>query len=1111
MKKILAASPAAAGVFLFWATAAAAVDVPRYGVFEQSFTHAGSYSNPYASVTATATFSRPGGGTRTIPLFWDGGTTWKVRLSPDVTGSWTFSVSSTDAGLNGKSGGFSCVASTARGGIRARASFPYHVEHQDGTPFWWFGDTMWKAGQTDASENLNRSTFFHYVDVRASQGFNYIHANMGASSASNEGGTIWDGTPGQKVRPSYFREIDTRVSYMNSKGIVVGYMLAWAQDWDDYAEAERLRYARYVVARYSAYNVLFIVAGEYNESLTADAYRKIGQEIHARDPHARMTAIHSTGAVELFAGEAWMDFGDYQQIYSNLHGAVLAARDHNKPVVNSEYAYFLRDLDGDGVCDKPNSCTLTEIRNATYDIAMAGGYFVTGWGTTYNGGTRDPGPFNVDDPKNDPWEDDVQHVRKVFTGLNWWRLQPGDALLGGSGTRYCLAETGQQYLAYVRGNSGTNALSLGGAASATYSVQRFDPRTGTYTALPDYTGTGPVTLDPPDAQDWLFVLKAKGGSTNRPPTVSLSADRTSVLPNQIVTFSATASDPDGSLASHVWNWGNATENGAGAPPATKTHGWAAAGTYSVTLTVTDAGSPPLSATSNTVTVTVTANQAPTITSASATPNSGNAPLTVSFSATASDPEGQPLSYQWDFQGDGTYDATGATAQHTYTAAGHFDPVVRVSDGTNVVTQQLTVDVNAAGTSVDVPAEADTYIYETNPTTNYGTAVDVAVGGGTARRIAYFRFNVAGLPAGSVVTDARLLLTCSNGSTETGGTLRKFSPTVTAWDELQPTWNNPLAGTEGSGDLASLGPVVSGSSYELAGLAAAVPSSGRVTFVLRSGAQDGAAFRSRQYGTASQRPTLRVTVGSGGGFTVTVDSVSTGRPYSTAVAKSGALTYIDRSYTIGTIGATLQNAVLLRTANDDKYVSVSNHLTFTVSGPADVYVAYDKRATSSPLWLRSGWTVTSDALTSTDAAASPYRMFRRSVAGGQVTFGGNHQGGNTGAGSNYFVILRPSSSTSPSFTASIPEDVWDHPGDSDGDGLSDTFEAAHFTDPALADTDGDGEPDESELDGLGRTLWDVQESGAATAPGDGGSSGSCGALGAEALLALALRPRRRRPA
>lgn len=40
----------------------------------------------------------------------------------------------------------------------------------------------------------------------------------------------------------------------------------------------------------------------------------------------------------------------------------------------------------------------------------------------------------------------------------------------------------------------------------TYRVQQFDPRTGTYTELPNDTGNGTVALTTPDRQDWIYVL-----------------------------------------------------------------------------------------------------------------------------------------------------------------------------------------------------------------------------------------------------------------------------------------------------------------------------------------------------------------------------------------------------------------------------------------------------------------------------------------------------------------------------------------------------------------------------------------------------------------------------
>ncbi len=65
------------------------------------------------------------------------------------------------------------------------------------------------------------------------------------------------------------------------------------------------------------------------------------------------------------------------------------------------------------------------------------------------------------------------------------------------------------------------------------------------------------------------------------------------------------------------------------------------------------------------------NRGPTA-SFTATPSQGAPPLTVTFNASASaDPDGDPLTYQWDFDGNGAFDATGSNATHTYTTAGSF--------------------------------------------------------------------------------------------------------------------------------------------------------------------------------------------------------------------------------------------------------------------------------------------------------------------------------------------------------------------------------------------------------------------------------------------------------
>ena len=91
------------------------------------------------------------------------------------------------------------------------------------------------------------------------------------------------------------------------------------------------------------------------------------------------------------------------------------------------------------------------------------------------------------------------------------------------------------------------------------------------------------------------------------------------------------------------------------------------------------------------------NNAPTA-SFTLTPPSGQAPLAVSFDASASsDPDGDPLTYFWSF-GDGS-SATGQAASHTYTAAGSFTAVLTVNDGnggTGSDSEVITVGNNGGG-------------------------------------------------------------------------------------------------------------------------------------------------------------------------------------------------------------------------------------------------------------------------------------------------------------------------------------------------------------------------------------------------------------------------------
>lgn len=136
---------------------------------------------------------------------------------------------------------------------------------------------------------------------------------------------------------------------------------------------------------------------------------------------------------------------------------------------------------------------------------------------------------------------------------------------------------------------------------------------------------------------------------------------------------AASSDPDGTIVSYNWSFGDGDT--ATTTEATVHHHYAAAGTYTAALTVTD--NDDLSNTAETHVTVIAPNQAPMAT-AQASTTSGAAPLAITFNgAASSDPDGDALSYSWSF-GDGG-SAAAATASHTYTVAGSYTAVLTVTD------------------------------------------------------------------------------------------------------------------------------------------------------------------------------------------------------------------------------------------------------------------------------------------------------------------------------------------------------------------------------------------------------------------------------------------------
>lgn len=191
---------------------------------------------------------------------------------------------------------------------------------------------------------------------------------------------------------------------------------------------------------------------------------------------------------------------------------------------------------------------------------------------------------------------------------------------------------------------------------------------------------------------------------NQAPNAQFTYSPDSLVASEPVSFDGTASsDPDGSISSYSWDFGDGG-SGSGQTPA---HTYAASGTYTTTLTVIDDDG-----TSHSTSQTLEVDNAAPTADFTWTPESPSTADEVSLKADgSSDPDGSISSYSWDLDDDGTQDQTGLNITHTFPDDGIYPVSLTVTDNQGrSVSVEKNVDV-----SNQLPSASFTYTPDTPET------------------------------------------------------------------------------------------------------------------------------------------------------------------------------------------------------------------------------------------------------------------------------------------------------------------------------------------------------------------------------------------------------------
>ncbi len=243
----------------------------------------------------------------------------------------------------------------------------------------------------------------------------------------------------------------------------------------------------------------------------------------------------------------------------------------------------------------------------------------------------------------------------------------------------------------------------------------------------------------------LTVTDTHGGTATGTTTATIAAYKEPVANaggpyagkvGTAITFSgAKSSDPEGNPLTYAWNFGDSS-TGTGVSP---THAYANAGTFNVSLTVTDThGGTATAKTTATITAPPVANPGG--------PYTGIPAQAIQFDGTQSyDPQGQTLTYAWNFGDKGTSNV--AQPSHTYTTAGTYTVTLTVSDATSSGSATTTATITpvvgmailtpTAGTLTNKPtiSVTGTVADATATVSVNGTAATVSSGNWTASGVA----------------------------------------------------------------------------------------------------------------------------------------------------------------------------------------------------------------------------------------------------------------------------------------------------------------------------------------------------------------------------------------
>jgi len=423
---------------------------------------------------------------------------------------------------------------------------------EDGTPFFWLGDTAWGL-----FHRLDREEAATYLDDRARRGFNVIQTcllfELDGLTEPNALGELplQDNDPAHPVE-AYFQHADWVIREANRRGLYVGLLPTWGKYWHRqpiFTPANAEAYGEWLGRRYRDAGIVWILGGD--RAVENERHRAIldamARGLRRGDGGTHLITFHPRGgrtsSGEL-PGAAWLDFHMIQSGHnrdSTNYTFVEAdyALTPPKPVLDGEPAY---EYPADAMpVDRPrNQAGERQVRRNAWWAVFAGAFGHT-YGThpvwqMYAPGRRPS--WSVTTPWHEalglPGATQMAHLKNLMLSRPFLTRIPDQSLVAegqGEGLQRLQAtrdgtpgNNDATYLMVYFPEPARAAIDTSRISSDSLRVWWYDPRSGRAHGPEKKMNTGRDDLEPPADGDWVLVIDAADRAY--PPPGSATASDT---------------------------------------------------------------------------------------------------------------------------------------------------------------------------------------------------------------------------------------------------------------------------------------------------------------------------------------------------------------------------------------------------------------------------------------------------------------------------------------------------------------------------------------------------------------------------------------------------------